>query len=322
MEITMENENTISEQQTVVHQETAVIGNAKENTPKTKKFRIGWFFLALVPVIASFTLQSMAQSPFMLLASFELTKQGNTDITNTVGFTNDLMKIYSEKYATFGFILYGVLALVVFGIWYYKSYVRKHPKVPAKEVFSVKSVTGAIGITVALAFVYMAVITLILAFFPHALDSYAQMMESAGLGNDVLLTIAYVIILAPITEELCLRGLTYGYLEKSGLKPAATIVITSLIFGIMHLNLVQGIYAFIFGIALTYLRYKYRSIKISIFTHICFNLFGTYGFKLIDKMGLSNTIQYVIGGIALVVTVLCIALVKSDKKANKSIVAA
>lgn len=320
----MENENNYLEQQTVVQQETAVTGNVKEVAPKTKKFRIGWFFLALVPVIATFTLQTSSQMPFMLLANYELywTGKTNSDIAGTLGNTTDVMKVYSEKYATFGLILYGIIALVVFGLWYYKSYVRKHPKIPAKEVFGVKSVISSLGLIVAVQFLYLAIVNLLLAFFPHIFDSYTKMMEAFGLGDKALLTIVYGIILGPIAEELCLRGLTYAYLERSGLKPAATIIISSLLFGIMHFNLVQGVYTFIFGIVLAYLRYKYGSIKITIFTHIAFNIFGIYGITAIEKLGISNTMQYVIGGISLIIVGLGIALIKSDKKANKGIAAA
>lgn len=322
MEITMEIENSISEQQTVVHQETAANGNVKENAPKTKKFRIGWFFLALVPVVASISLQTLSQTPFMILASLELAGKGTSELANSAGFANDLMKIYAEKYVTFGLILYGVLALVAFGLWYYKSYVKKHPRVSVKEVFGVKSVVSSLGLLVALQFATLAAMTLILAFCPHAFDAYTKMMNDLGLGNDALLTIAYGIVLGPITEELCLRGLSYAYLERSGLKPAATIIITSLLFGFMHLNLVQGVYTFFFGAVLAYLRYKYGSIKITIFAHICYNALGTYGTPAFEKLGISNAVHYVIGGISLAVIVLCIALIKSDKKAVKGIAAA
>ena len=94
----MENEKMISEQPAVVQNEPKNTVEMKENAPK-KKFRIGWFFLSLVPIFATFVLQSLAQTPFMLLATFDLIESG-ADTSNTIDLADKLMKIYGEKYAT------------------------------------------------------------------------------------------------------------------------------------------------------------------------------------------------------------------------------
>ena len=317
--VNMENEKMISEQPAVVQNEPQNTVEIKENAPK-KKFRIGWFILSIVPVFATLVLQSLALTPFMLLATFDLIEAG-ADTSNTIDFADQLMKIYGEKYATYGLILYGIAAIVVFGIWYSKAYVKKNPKVSLKEVFGVKSVVAAVVSVVSLQFIIYAGMIAINALFPHAFDAYNNMMNSVGLGNDVLLTVVYGIILAPIAEELAVRGLSFGYLNKSGLKPVAAILVSALLFGFMHLNLVQGVYTFLFGVVLAFLRYKYRSVMISIVAHICFNFFGSYGIVLFEKLGFNETAFYILGAVSVAVLVFCFFIVKSDKKAFKGVAA-
>ena len=51
-------------------------------------------------------------------------------------------------------------------------------------------------------------------------------------------------------------------------------IIQAALFGIMHGNLVQGTYAFVLGVILGYVYYKYQSLVIPILFHMSFNIFG------------------------------------------------
>ena len=53
-------------------------------------------------------------------------------------------------------------------------------------------------------------------------------------------------LIAPISEELLFRGAIYARLRKI-MPPIAGVIISSLAFGIYHLNWMQGFYAFIMG---------------------------------------------------------------------------
>ena len=149
------------------------------------------------------------------------------------------------------------------------------------------------------------------------MENYSQLMESAGIVNNVFLTVVYAIILGPIIEELCLRGLSYGYLEKSGIKPLFVILISGILFGVMHLNLVQGIYASVLGFILGYIRYKYRTVRFVALVHILFNIMGTYGNVLVSKLDLSEGVSLILGGVSLFVLVFALVLINRDKKSFK-----
>lgn len=68
-------------------------------------------------------------------------------------------------------------------------------------------------------------------------------------GMGLVLTLIKLVILVPMAEELIFRGLVFRRLrEFSGFWVAA--VVSSVIFAVYHANLLQGIYAFLFGILL------------------------------------------------------------------------
>lgn len=85
-------------------------------------------------------------------------------------------------------------------------------------------------------------------------------------------------ILGPVIEELIYRGLIYNYLKINTKK---SIIITTIIFSIVHLNIIKMIYAFIIGLYLIYLQKKYQNIKLPIISHITMNSFIYILFPLI-----------------------------------------
>lgn len=64
-----------------------------------------------------------------------------------------------------------------------------------------------------------------------------------------------------------------GFVQFIKLPSAIHIVvfITSLLFGIYHMNLVQGLYAFLMGLVITYCYAVYRKFSIPVIAHICAN---------------------------------------------------
>lgn len=86
-----------------------------------------------------------------------------------------------------------------------------------------------------------------------------QRVNSTIMSGGILVTFISTVILAPIMEELMLRGIILNKL-LSKMNKWWAIVISALVFGFIHLNLVQGINAFILGIFLALAYVKCRSI--------------------------------------------------------------
>lgn len=77
-------------------------------------------------------------------------------------------------------------------------------------------------------------------------------------------------IISPIVEELIFRGLIFKRLRRR-MAVKQAIVMSGLMFGFYHGNLVQMIYGSLAGILLAYLYEKYGSVKAPILAHICMN---------------------------------------------------
>lgn len=96
-------------------------------------------------------------------------------------------------------------------------------------------------------------------------------MQNATIINTIVISIQ-VIIIGPIIEELIFRKILLGkLLEKFSNRPIKAIVYSALIFGIIHLNIIQGVAAFGGGIILGLIYYYTKSIKATIFAHILNN---------------------------------------------------
>ena len=70
-------------------------------------------------------------------------------------------------------------------------------------------------------------------------------------------------------------------------------VLQALFFGFFHMNIVQGLYAFLGGLAMGYIAHQYRTIKASILFHFFFN---GISYVMLAPISLLMKIVYVIGG--------------------------
>ena len=78
-------------------------------------------------------------------------------------------------------------------------------------------------------------------------------------------TFISVVILAPIFEELIFRGMVLKNLTKYNKMFA--IIVTSLLFGLLHLNITQAIPAFFMSLVLCYMYVQTDSILVTILAH-------------------------------------------------------
>lgn len=92
-----------------------------------------------------------------------------------------------------------------------------------------------------------------------------------------IVVVISIIIVAPIFEEILIRGIILeGFLNKY--KASTAIIVSSLIFGIIHLNIPQFINSTLLGLFLAIIYYKTKSLILCIVSHAfkqpicyCFN---------------------------------------------------
>lgn len=177
---------------------------------------------------------------------------------------NGMMQYLLDKTLLF-VLISGLLTLPLFVVLFYRDKNRIKPNFSA-----IKPVDYALVIVVAV-FANIAITAImealdIVRFFPD----YMQ-LEQALSGGSLLIRIAAIGIVAPIVEEYLMRGVVLGRLH--GYVPAvAALFIQAAIFGILHMNILQGTYAFAIGILFGYLYLKYGTMLLTVLAHIVFNL--------------------------------------------------
>ena len=102
---------------------------------------------------------------------------------------------------------------------------------------------------------------------PVAMEGFLVSLTSGSL----LLRIVVIGLLAPVVEELVFRGVLLNRLS-SWLPIWATVLISSLLFGLIHLNLIQILYAVPGGILFAVVYIRTRNMSLPILGHIVFNL--------------------------------------------------
>lgn len=240
--------------------------------------RIGWIGLSVLTLLAALSVQIVASVvvvlPYSLIAGMQAAMNGQTDssliMENFMAGMGDIMGII--------LVVVGVLLLVVFVPWFYFGCGRqKITGASAKRVFAPRTLLIVVIIAIGLNYGINCLLQMVYALAPQVLENYQQLMENAGIGNNVWANAAAV-LLAPLGEELIFRGVAFYYARRAvsdmrNPKAAFWIAngIQALLFGIYHMNLVQGIYAFVIGLALGYLCQKYHSVIPGMLAHLVFN---------------------------------------------------
>ncbi|MBZ9685010.1 CPBP family intramembrane metalloprotease [Clostridium estertheticum] len=78
-------------------------------------------------------------------------------------------------------------------------------------------------------------------------------------------------VIAPIYEEIIFRGILLKGMSKK-INPTIALVVSALFFAVVHLNVPQGINAFLLGLVIGFIYLTTDSIYLSIFAHFINNL--------------------------------------------------
>lgn len=103
----------------------------------------------------------------------------------------------------------------------------------------------------------------------HIFGDYEQ-VSSTFMSNPLVFQILALCIIAPLVEEMIFRGLFNKRLEEYTDKVTA-VMISALLFGIYHGNLVQGLYAGMLGILLCFVYDKCQSFTAPVLLHASAN---------------------------------------------------
>lgn len=110
--------------------------------------------------------------------------------------------------------------------------------------------------------------------------------------KDNIFGIITACIAAPIFEELFFRGAIEGHLLRRWKNPTYAILVSALIFGVIHGNPAQSVFAFFFGLILGDLYYRTGSLMPGMILHFINN---TLSFILMRMYPDNNSLTEIIG---------------------------
>lgn len=127
-------------------------------------------------------------------------------------------------------------------------------------------------------------------FFPNSVEGINELNELFSSQSFITLTIA-VALFPAICEEFMFRGFVFSGF-KSKFSPMIAIIITSLLFGAFHMNLIRLITTAMLGISINYALFKTKNMVIPCYIHFVNNLFSMSLLKLssvAQNMGMDKT---------------------------------
>lgn len=133
------------------------------------------------------------------------------------------------------------------------------------------------------------------------LDSAKELMQNAFNAQGPVQWIVLIIVIilgAPLVEELLFRGVLFEELARI-VSVKTTIILTALIFGLYHFNVLQTPNTIVMGLVLAYVYHKTKSIKAPIIIHATNNLLAIIPFidQGLTPVGFAIDILFLLIGI-------------------------
>ncbi|SHH95024.1 CAAX protease self-immunity [Clostridium collagenovorans DSM 3089] len=209
-------------------------------------------------------------------------------LNSCIGFISGLFKIPKSNYTVF-WISQAIITISITYIAIYSSKLSKSiklsdalkkPKVPLKDFIKI------LFICISIVYLVGVVFHGIKNVQNNSISSTLQLSFSTKLP--MIFSFLTLCIIIPFCEEVLFRGYIQGALVN--MSPMTKIVITSLLFALIHSSVSQVIFAFALGSIFSIITIKYESILPSSIIHMCINTLSFIENLLIYKeynMGLN-----------------------------------
>ncbi len=145
-------------------------------------------------------------------------------------------------------------------------------------------------------------------------ENFAE-AETFLFSGPLVIQLIGIVVIVPLCEEVVYRGLIYMRLRQY-MDVNLSIMTSAMLFGLLHGNIVQGIYAYVLGILLAYLYEKFGSLKATALTHSCVNAIAM-ALMIMNVTIVSRTMMLTIGIVALVIAFGIVFLIDRKVDARK-----
>lgn len=233
------------------------------------------FFLAFVPIILATTIQYLIVFFSMgVSALVEGSWYIHSKTSDFFTVMDDLSQFWmTNNFNTYVMVVYAAMTIIIFGLWYYMCYEGNYlPNI--RRTFHPLTILGVVMLMPGMQYLSTYIVNFTAALFPSWLETYMDILENAGLDDTLTVGMfLYSVVFAPLSEELIFRGVTLRQARRA-LPFRAANLLQAFLFGVYHMNMIQGIYAFCLGLILGYICEHGGSIYHSILLHMLFNLWA------------------------------------------------
>ncbi|MDO4962816.1 MAG: CPBP family intramembrane metalloprotease [bacterium] len=236
---------------------------------------------------------------FIFVCIFNNSEKGTMDNNEFLKYIKtDYYKTKLNNYITNNSIFIILIVLIILFPIFYKI-LKKYKK---ENNFKVKNIFFPIVLGVSISLIYNITI--------YNLNNIFNFTNAYKPSNiPLMIQLVCSGILGPVIEEILFRGIVYNKL-KSFNKPMTSIILCSLIFSLMHSNIIDMVYAFGVSFMFIYLYEKYKTLKAPIIMHMSLNITIILMLKLITYNFLIFNSYLVI--ISIISLLLCRFYIKKD----------
>jgi membrane protease YdiL (CAAX protease family) len=193
--------------------------------------------------------------------------------------------------------LISVIAVFVCGIGFYLWYRREiagEMQESVKKTFTIRNVILLLLLGVGCQFFISGIMNLVQQYFPQLFEAYANQLLKLTAGNWITVFLL-IILIAPVAEELVFRGVI---LHKAGRAVPfwGANLLQAVLFGVYHMNIIQGIYAVLIGFILGLVYHKFGTILAPMLLHMLINA-SVLLLALFPESNLAYNILIFAGGI-------------------------
>lgn len=216
-------------------------------------------------LFVSFLLQIIYQ---LIISVYIGRLQGLKVLMDSERLTGQINNLMSQDILYLISVTAAIICGVIFYFWY-KRENRGFQKGTSGVLLQPKTLIRFLLLGICCQLFFSGIMNLLQPLLPRLFESYGKTMEGL-LGSNLLLVLAYTIIVAPVTEELIFRGVILHRARKV-LPFVGANLLQALFFGVYHQNIIQGIYATAMGFLLGMVYRKYNTIIASILLHMIIN---------------------------------------------------
>ena len=217
-------------------------------------------------------LQFICSAPYYFVKMVDA--MAENDMDSALAFNAYVTNITSSNSSVFITFLVTFISAVVAALCYRFIFCKKlklsQVKATCRQVFAPRRLGGFFLAAVSTYFISNILCSVILSLSESLAESYDMLISLSISDINTIPMFLALCVLAPLNEECIMRGMVLTKL-KSNMSKTAAIILCGILFGVLHMNLVQGIYVIPCGMMLAYAALKYNSIIPSMLIHGIYN---------------------------------------------------